>query len=587
MNTSPLLNERQAQIREEERLLLARLLEVMQGWDTSQADREPVRQALHHLDELFLLVVVGEFNSGKSALINALLGEAYLPEGPTPTTDRVYILRHGQTAAPEFVQENIRSLHYPAEILRDLHIVDTPGTNAVLREHETIARDFVPRSDLVIFVTSADRPFTESERGFLHTIRQWGKKVVVVINRIDVLDSQQAVGEVEAFVRTQVHRLLDFEPDLFSLSARAGLRWVRGELPQADAGQAEGFLRFQDHLRRALTRESLVRVKLISPLGVARKVAGEVMARAQERRQVLADDTLALQQADHQLESYGRDTHEEYGRHLARIENDLLQMSLRGEAFLDDHMRLLKIADMLQSARMRAAFEREVVVDTPERLEAHVQEVIDWLVERELGLWRRTAEGLNRRRETNALQAAAHQAAGGFAYNRRELLEGLGRQAESVIRGYDRGAESRRLTEALQESVALVGAVEVGAIGLGLALKALLTTAAADATGLLAAGLLGVLGLAIIPYRRGVAKRDFRRKMESLRGQLADTLSESFSRELDRSMGRLREALAPYRRFVVDEAQRLESTIASLGEVVDQAGTLQSEIEAGPHPASS
>ena len=62
---------------------------------------------------------------------------------------------------------------------------DTPGTNAIHREHERLTREFVPRSDLVLFVTSADRPFTESERGFLQGIRDWGKKIVVVVNKMD------------------------------------------------------------------------------------------------------------------------------------------------------------------------------------------------------------------------------------------------------------------------------------------------------------------------------------------------------------------------------------------------------------------
>ena len=61
-------------------------------------------------------------------------------------------------------------------LLRDIHIVDTPGTNAIIREHERITAEFVPRSDLVLFVTSADRPFTETERAFLEQIRGWGKK---------------------------------------------------------------------------------------------------------------------------------------------------------------------------------------------------------------------------------------------------------------------------------------------------------------------------------------------------------------------------------------------------------------------------
>lgn len=127
----------------------------------------------------------------------------------------------------------------------------------------------------------------------------------------------------------------------------------------------------------------------------------------------------------------------------------------------------------------------------------------------------------------------------------------------------------------------MVGLVQVGAIGLGLALKALLTTAAADATGILAAGVLGVLGLAVIPWRRGVAKREFRRKMLELRGTLEATLRESFGREHTRALGRLHEQLQPLRAFVGEEQGRLDRVSEALAEAVDQMRTLQARIEAG------
>jgi small GTP-binding protein len=579
MTLAELLTPHQAEVLDEERRTIERAMDILQTWEPSGDDIDRLRQALRQLDELFLMVFVGEFNSGKSALINALLGAPYLKEGPTPTTDRVYLLVHGQSGVGAIVGENIRQIGFPVKLLEQVHIVDTPGTNAVLREHEAIARDFVPRSDLVVFITSADRPFTESERLFLEAIREWGKKVVIVVNKVDILDSLEAVLEVEEFVRSQVRRQLDFDPDLFSVSARAGMRWAVGSLP-ADSPEAQGFRRFQDHLSERLSKASLVQLKLLNPLGVARKLVGDHLGKAEARLTVLAEDAEALRQVDRQLKLYEEDTLTGFRQHLAGIENDLLQMSLRGETFLDEHMRLLKIIEMLQGRRIREAFEHEVVADTPGRVQSHVQEVIDWMVERELGLWRQTAADLGRRQETEALQDAASKTAGGFAYNRRQLLDGLGAQAERVIDSYDRKAEAERLTASVQESVAMVGLVEVGAIGLGLVIKAILTTAAADATGILAAGVLGVMGLAVIPWRRGVAKREFRRKMEDLRAQLISTLTASFKRELEQALGRLRESLAPYRRFVLAEETNLRRAVESLRQVELEMAELSERIEA-------
>ena len=85
--------------------------------------------------------------------------------------------------------------HAPVDILRKISIVDTPGTNAIMRDHEALTAEFIPRSDLVLFITSADRPFTESERSFLTQIQEWGKKIVLVVNKIDILDSDEDVEQ--------------------------------------------------------------------------------------------------------------------------------------------------------------------------------------------------------------------------------------------------------------------------------------------------------------------------------------------------------------------------------------------------------
>ncbi|KAK1864284.1 hypothetical protein I4F81_006833 [Pyropia yezoensis] len=178
---------------------------------------------------VFLLVTVGEWNAGKSALLNVLLGGALLPSGPTPTTAEVTVVQHAGgvggagdsggggavraaaadgdgsppsiaapvTAGTDHTGEAVKlALHAPW--LSHVQLVDTPGTNALDREHEARTRAFVPLADLVLFVTSAERPFSESERAFLASIRAWGKAVVVVLNKVDLLDAEP--GSLETVV---------------------------------------------------------------------------------------------------------------------------------------------------------------------------------------------------------------------------------------------------------------------------------------------------------------------------------------------------------------------------------------------------
>ncbi|RZC55419.1 hypothetical protein C5167_014276 [Papaver somniferum] len=111
---------------------------------------------------------LGEFNSGKSTVINALLGRRYLKEGVVPTTNEITLLCYAEMDT--FEQERCERhpdgqfiCYLPAPFLKKINLVDTPGTNVILQRQQRLTEEFVPRSDLVVFVISADRPLTASE----------------------------------------------------------------------------------------------------------------------------------------------------------------------------------------------------------------------------------------------------------------------------------------------------------------------------------------------------------------------------------------------------------------------------------------
>jgi small GTP-binding protein len=228
----------------EARTLLADLQAQLGTIPATADDEARLRASIRQLDDFFLLVIVGEFNAGKSALINALVGTRILDEGVTPTTAQIHLVRHGPEASVQPGPDGVRIATAPLDLLRDLHIVDTPGINAILREHERLTADFVPRSDLVLFVTSADRPFAETERAFLEIIRDWGKKVVLVVNKADIFASAGELEEVLAFVREAASRQLGETPEIFAVSARLAWRAKRGEPSLWAASRFEALERY-------------------------------------------------------------------------------------------------------------------------------------------------------------------------------------------------------------------------------------------------------------------------------------------------------------------------------------------------------
>ena len=291
-----ILDEKRKSLLRELHRQLGELRVLLVRADASDEHQKALARAISQLDELFLLVVVGEFNAGKSAVINALLGEKVLEEGPTPTTSRVELVKYGPERKRTPAGGDFEEIALPLEILREMNVVDTPGTNAVVEGHEALTRDFVPRSELVLFVTSADRPFTESERQFLGAIRDWGKKVVVAVNKIDILEGPADVEKVVEFVRDKLRELLGLRPEVFGVSARQTWKAKAAGYP-ADPAR-NGFGALEAYLSRTLDDVGRLRVKLESPLGIADRAIEVAASGAKLRLAALAEDEAALKQVE-------------------------------------------------------------------------------------------------------------------------------------------------------------------------------------------------------------------------------------------------------------------------------------------------
>jgi small GTP-binding protein len=530
---------------------------ALHRFGAEMVDLETLYQAQHQLDEFFLVVVVGEFNSGKSACINALLGEPFLAEGVTPTTAHIYLLRYGQDGH-QINPDGIIILFHPTEWLRDINLVDTPGTNAIMQRHQQITEAFIPRSDLVLFVTSADRPFSESERAFLHLIREWGKKLVVVVNKIDILEGPAEVDQVVTFVRENAQRLLGLRPEIFPVSARLALRAKSlAAGPEREAlWERSRFAALEAYILNTLDERERIRLKLLSPLGVAQRLANEYLVRVQDRQALLQADAATTEAIEAELAAYEADMRRDFRYHLSHVDNVLHEMTMRGLDFFDETVRLGRLLDLLNAERLRGEFERVVVADTVARAEAYVHELINWMVDQNFRQWQAVMGYLSRRMAQHQNRLIG-QVRGTFESNRQELLASVGRTASEIVRSYDHQRQAREIAISVQAAIAQTAIVEVGAVGLGALLVKLLATTLADVTGLLAAGVLAAFGLYVLPARRRKAKNELRTRMDELRHRLADALTRQFEDELMRSLARMRDAIAPYVRFVRGEQEKL------------------------------
>lgn len=572
-----ILRKKEEELLAENRRLVADLQQALARFDASAEDQGTLQRSARQLDELFLLVIAGEFNAGKSAFINALFGSKVLEEGVTPTTSRIHLIQHGPEVTRETLEPALDRVTAPVDLLKDINIVDTPGTNAIHREHEAITREFVPRSDMVLFVTSADRPFTESERGFLQGIREWGKKVVVVLNKIDILEDPQDIERIRAFIADNARALLGFTPEIFPVAARLALR----AKTTGDAGllASSRFEELERFIVETLDEKERVRLKLMNPLGVASHLSGKYLQTTESRLELLKEDFATLEDIERQLGLYKEDMKREFRFRLSDVDNVLHEFENRGEAFFDETMRLARFLDLMNKSKMKVDFQQKVVGDAPQLIERRVSEVIDWLVASDLRQWQAVMDHIQKRRHAHADRIVG-QVGGSFDYNRTRLLDSVGREAQKSVDTFDQEAEANRMAESVQVAVAGTALVEVGAIGLGAVLTHIAVTAAADVTGILAAGSIAVLGLFIIPNRRHDAKKELRQKIAELREQLMGGLTGQFDREIEGSLRRIDEAISPYTRFVRAERDKLNGVHGELQQVHEGLVRLRARVEA-------
>jgi small GTP-binding protein len=571
-----ILTDAQENLLKDSRNLLNDLRTSLIQFGAAPEDHETLAESIRQLDELFLLVVVGEFNSGKSAFINALLGQKLLKEGVTPTTTQINVLKFGETQERNVENENLHTLTAPVELLAELNIVDTPGTNAIIRQHEAITQQFVPRSDLVLFVTSADRPFTESERLFLERIRDWGKKVIIVLNKIDLFQSSEEQDQVVAFISDNARLLLGITPEIFPVSARQALRAKLGEPALWQASQFEAL---EKYIQTTLDDKGRLILKFMNPLGVGSHLLNKYLKVTSSRLELLKTDFATLADVEAQLSVYQEDMRKNFDFRMSDIDIVLYGMEQRGQDYFDETLRLARVFDLLNKSRIQKEFEQRVVADVPQRIEAKVNEMIDWLVEANLRQWQAVMEHIADRRRQHEERIIGDAAGGSFHYDREKLIEGVGREAQRVVDGYDREAEARSMAEGAQTAVAALAATEVGAFGLGALIVILATTASADATGILLASVIALLGLFIIPARKRRAKAELREKIANLRQQLTQSLRTQFEHEMERGILNINDAIAPYSRFVRAEQGKLDEVQSKLEETKNGLERLKVKVE--------
>jgi len=216
------------------------------------------------LDAPFTFVIVGEVKAGKSSFINALLDtdKEICKVAPMPMTDTIQQIVYGPEERIEVINPYLKKIYQPVEILQEIAIVDTPGTNTIVTHHQEITEKFIPYSDLIVFVFEAKNPYRQSSWEFFDFINtEWHRKIIFVLQQKDLLPEGDLQINFEGVVEHAKKKGIK-DPKVFAVSAKleldhyhdiSGFKAIRSYISDNITGGKAPELKFQNNVNTLLT----------------------------------------------------------------------------------------------------------------------------------------------------------------------------------------------------------------------------------------------------------------------------------------------------------------------------------------------
>ncbi|MCB0522881.1 MAG: dynamin family protein [Saprospiraceae bacterium] len=243
-----------------------------------------VGELRNRMTEPFMFVIVGEVKAGKSSFVNALLdaGKEICAVAPQPMTDTIQQILYGENEETITVNPYLKKIFLPVDILKEIAIVDTPGTNSIVERHQEITENFIPASDLVIFVFEAKNPYRQSAWDFFDFInKEWHKKIIFVLQQKDLMNEEDLSVNTKGLYDYAVKKGLA-EPVIFSVSAKDE---IEGRFDRSN------FSAIRDHIRTHVTGGRGASLKLKNNVDTTRQILERVKTDLDTRQKQFELDT--------------------------------------------------------------------------------------------------------------------------------------------------------------------------------------------------------------------------------------------------------------------------------------------------------
>jgi small GTP-binding protein len=596
----PSLLTRYENLRRKEFEQLTGLLDTLGKVDGLPEDQmEQARDALFHTDHPYLIVLVGAFNTGKSSLINALIGEPVLGVGATPTTTKIAILRHGP-AAQRMNAGQVDTIFHPSPLLERVSLVDTPGLDSVFKGHDEITRRFLHRADIVLLVMMATQAMSASNVNYLQSLRDYGKRIIVVVNQIDLLEPEEQ-ATIRDFVAEQGKTQLGITPEVWMLSARRALEAYK-TTPRDEALWTEsGFAQVETFINKVLSDSERVRQKLETPLQIVRNVMGAAMVQVRQQQDSLAEYRRSAENVKGQIDASLREQETTVRTILEEIDKTFAESIRRGREAIHEvfqwskalSLALSGLLELIGLARFFRRFGRQTLaqgafaqykVDEPL---AQIPAIADRVGPRLEGRDVKDVDDLilYTRHEIERLPGAFQRKIIGnlqppSAYDRAIMANIQDNLVVTLEKA--RTNEFRTIDKAVRNTIVQLGVYEVIVL-LGGLLMMVALAASGKESGLVALLMVIILGLALgglalVPLRGAVMENAHANRVRTVKTEYATILAKAAALQVGYGRQMRQDAVAPFMRMVQAQVAQADQVKGELAAHEQKLTVLESEL---------
>jgi hypothetical protein len=282
-------------------------------------DHLPLDEIAGGLGAPFLFVACGEVNAGKSTLLNGLFGREICRVNVLPETDRVLWYRHAGQPDDVDVTPVLRECYRPVEFLRDFHLVDTPGTNSLIKGHQAITEPILPSADLILFVFPISNPWGGATWEFLCRLPSEAlDRVVFILQQADQRESAD-VEVILGHMRDLSTKRIGRVPPIFAVSGKLACEAKRAVPFSREKLRRSGYPELEDFISRSVCGSPARRQRLETWRGQTMDALRVVEDRIEAQNRGLAAQGRFLEDVEREIDSMREQFVLRLPRHLAGV----------------------------------------------------------------------------------------------------------------------------------------------------------------------------------------------------------------------------------------------------------------------------